>query len=184
MKEWKDEESISFFTPRSCGASFQTTSFSPLHMSRWPPTSHTATKFCLFTTSLLHTSSEAAENHPALNKEQAHFAAHPRSVCSRERFLSLQGWRQLSGTHGLLSLCCIWHSHSNLRSFRLPESPSTAPKERAEEAWMVTGPCWLDYFLTSETQCSTVLVTSVRLQSPWEPCSPENPGVQYCFTLV
>lgn len=103
MKKCKDEESISFFTQSNCGAWFQTTNFSPLHMSRWPPTSHTATKFCLFTTSLLHSSSDAAENHPALNKEQADFAAHPWGLGTRERILSVQGWRWLSGTHGLLS---------------------------------------------------------------------------------
>lgn len=184
MKKCKDEESISFFTQRNHGAQFQTTNFSPLHMSRWPLTSHTATKFCLFTTSLLHSSSEAAENHPALNKEQADFAAHPWGLGTRESILSVQGWRWLSGTHGLLSSCCIWHGHNNLSSFRPPGLPPTAPKERAKEAWMVIGPCWLDYFLTSETQCSTALVISVGLQLIWMPHNPENPGVQYCFTLV
>lgn len=184
MKKCKNEECISFFTQRNCGAWFQTTNFSPLHMSRWPPTSHTATKFCLFTTSLLHSSWEAAKNHPVLNKEQADFVAHPWGLGTRERILSVQGWRWLSGTHGLLSPCCIWHDHNNLCSFRAPELPPTAPKEGAKEAWMVTGTCWLDYLITSETQHSTALVFSVGLQSPWTPHNPENPGVQFCFTLV
>lgn len=157
MKEWKDEESISFFTQRNCGSWFQTTNFSPLHMSRWPPTSHTAIKFCLFTISLLHSSSEASENHPALNKEQADIAAHPWGLGTTERFLSVQGWRRLLGTHMASLPRYIWHGHSNLCSVRPPESPPRAPKERAKEAWMFIGPCWLDHFLISDSQCSTAL---------------------------